>query len=610
MDIVDDTPRNKVVVDSLYAAEGNPEHQPNGLVLNIDNWIYNAKSNFRYRRVNDIWLKEATTFRGQWGIANDNFGRLYYNNNSTQLIGDYILPNRITRNEFVRPQYAVNNVLTNDQRVYPLQATLVNRGYSEGVLNADSLLVNVTASCGPLVYRGGVFPLDFEQDVFVCVPEANLIKRNKLKFHGDSISAKQAYEGEEFLASLDQGFRPVSLANGPGGSMYVVDMHRGVIGHHAYLSPYFKKKAKEIRIDTLVNYGRILKINSNGTTDSFDASILSRENLISALNHKNGWVRDKAQHKLIQDITPDEVNLLKANVLSDETSLAQLHALYVLEGATQLGFEFLERVAKNKDTKLVAHALGLLERYISPENKTKAGVLFESLVRSDDKTINLYLATTLGTWAVLSEDDFFPLIVKLWRKSDYSTILREALLSGLSGREEQLLDYLKPLEDSSFVFLIADLNQIIQNKKENKKNKIYTRVALSEDNRTKGAKLFRQICAACHGINGEGMEGVAPPLEHSEYVSESAEKLALVMLHGLRGPVHVNGKKYELNQAMPGILANESLTNKDIADIISYVTNSFSDTPKGISSEKIKELRSMKSKSGGEYTEKELLELF
>lgn len=336
------------------------------------------------------------------------------------------------------------------------------------------MLINVTAACSPLVYRGGVFPLDYNQDVFVCVPEANLIKRNKLTFYGDSISAKQVYQGEEFLASLDEGFRPVNLAIGPDGSMYVVDMHRGVLGHHAYLSPYFKKKAKEMQIDTLVNYGRILKINSKANINPFNKAILSREKLILALHHKNGWIRDKAQQKLIDVLTSDEVKLLKSIVLSEEKSVGQLHALYVLEGAEQLNFEFLERVIKKGDSKLVAHALSLLEGYITLENKTRTLVLFESLLGRDNRVINLYLASTLGSWAKLSEEDFFPLIVKLWRNTGNNQILREALLSGLSGKEEQLLGHLNELGDISFTFLIDGLSQVVENKKENRKNRIYT----------------------------------------------------------------------------------------------------------------------------------------
>lgn len=609
-EINNDRPMNRVVVDSLYAAEGNPEHQPNGLVMNIDNWIYSAKSNFRYRRWKGVWLKEPTTFRGQWGISKDNFGRLYYNNNATQLIADYVLPNRMVRNDYVHPMSAVNQIITEDQRVYPLQATLVNRGYINGVLNSDSLLVNVTASCGPLVYRGGAFPLDYNQNVFVCIPEVNAIKRNILTFHGDSTTAKQAWEGKEFLASLDKGFRPVSLANGPDGSMYVVDMHRGIIQHQAYSSPYYKKKAIVSQIDTLVNYGRILKITAESTKPSSFEIDLEKEHLLVSLNHRNGWIRDRAQQKLIQTPIPKYIPLLKKLVMDEGKPLGQLHALYVLEGTDQLSFEFLKKVALHKNPQVVAHALVLLEGFISKDNMEKVLQLFAKLQGRNDTAINLYLASTLGSWAKVSQQDFFPLIARLTEKNSSNQILIEALLSGLSGQEEALFDYLKTTDSGVSAFLKVDLLKVIDNKKAGNKNRIYTRVFLAEDNRTKGAKIFRQICASCHGMNGEGMEGLAPPLIKSEYVSEPIERLALILLHGLNGPVHVNGERYDFNQAMPGLIANETLTDKDIAGIISYVTNAFSDNPKGITAEKIQKLRSMKSKSGGEYTETELLELY
>ncbi|MFT6935341.1 MAG: mono/diheme cytochrome c family protein/glucose/arabinose dehydrogenase [Maribacter sp.] len=609
-EIENDTPKNRVVVDSMYAAEGNPEHQPNGLVMNIDNWIYSAKSSFRYRRRKGIWIKEPTTFRGQWGISNDDFGRLYYNNNSTQLVGDYVVPNRLTRNEYFAPQFGVRKNLTDNQGVYPLQPTLVNRGYSKGVLDGDSLLLNVTAACSPLVYRGGDFPLDYNQNVFVCLPEINAIKRNILTFHGDSTSAKQAWKGKEFLASMDKGFRPVSLANGPDGSMYVVDMHRGIIQHTAYSSPYYRKKAKASQIDTLVNYGRILKITAESTKKSSFNTDLLKENLLASLVHRNGWIRDRAQQKLIQNHTPSHIPLLENMVMVEEKSLAQLHALYVLEGTNQLSFEFLEKAALCLNPQVVAHALVLLEGFISKDYKEKVLQLFTKLQGRNDTAINLYLASTLGSWAKISQQDFFPLIARLSEKNSNNQILTEALLSGLAGQEEALFDYLKRTDSSGSVFLKVDLLKVMDNKKADNKNRIYTTVYLAEDNRTKGAKIFRQICASCHGINGEGMEGLAPPLIKSEYVSEPVERLALILLHGLSGPVHVNGERYEFNQAMPGLIANETLTDKDIADIISYVTNAFSDKPKGITLEKIQELRSKKSKSGGEYTEAELLELY
>lgn len=609
-EIENDRPKNRIVVDSMYAPEGNPEHQPNGLVMNIDNWIYNAKSNFRYRRENGIWVKEATTFRGQWGISNDDFGRLYYNDNSTQLIGDYVLPNRLTRNEYLTPKHGVHKRLTNDQRVYPLQPTLVNRGYVPGVLDADSLLVNVTSACSPLVYRGGNFPLDYNHNVFVCVPEANLIKRNILTFHGDSTSAKQAWEGKEFLASLDEGFRPVSLANGPDGSMYVVDMHRGIIQHRAYASPYYKKKAIASQLDTLVNYGRIFKISATGSQTTSLSNELDKEQLLASLNNSNGWIRDRAQQKLIQGLIPEQIPFLKSMVMDEEKPLAQLHALYVLEGTGELSFEFLEQAVTSVNTQLAAHCIVLLEDFINRDNIGKALRIFEHLILRKDTGINLYLATTLGSWARLEQRTFFPLMVQLLENHDSNPMLREALLSGLSGQEEAFCDYLDTESAWTYKVLKEDISKILELRNNNQKNRIFTRVSLAEDNRTKGAKLYRQICASCHGINGDGMEGLAPPLLKSKYLSEPTEPLALILLHGLNGPITVDGTQYEYNQAMPGLIGNENLTDKDIAGIISYVTNAFSDSPKGISTKKIKELRSVKSKSGGEFTEAELLERY
>ncbi|MFD0798648.1 c-type cytochrome [Maribacter chungangensis] len=610
VDIENDSPTNRVIVDSLYAAEGNPEHQPNGLMMNVDNWIYNTKSNFRYRRIDDVWKKEPTTFRGQWGISNDNFGRLYYNDNSTQLIGDYVLPNRFIRNENLIPKYGVHKRLTNDQRVYPMQPTLVNRGYVDGVLDADSLLVNVTASCSPLVYRGATFPVNYSQNVFVCVPEANLIKRNILSFHGDSTSAKQAWEGKEFLASLDEGFRPVSLANAPDGSMYIVDMHRGIIQHRAYASPYYKKKAIASHIDTLMNYGRILRVSATNAKIHPLKTQLNQEQLLNSLNHPNGWIRDRAQQKLIQNPVPEHIPLLKSIVKDDNKPLAQLHALYVLEGTGQLSFEFLEAVATNCNPEVVVHAVVLLERFVSKEHLEKALQLFLKLQRRNDTVINLYIASTLGSWAKVGQQQLFPIIGQFLEYNSSNFILQEALLSGLSGQEEALLAYLDVDSIPEYDFFKDAVLRSLDSRRSDKKNRIYTGVSLTEDNRTKGAKLFRQICASCHGINGDGIEGLAPPLINSEYISESAERLALILLHGLNGPVTVNGERYEFNQAMPGLIGDETLTDKDIAGIISYVTNAFSDNPKGISIKKIEELRKVKSKSGGEFTEQELLELY
>ncbi len=604
-EIEDDKPVNRVVVDSIYAVEGNPEHQPNGLMMNIDNWIYNAKSNFRYRRENGVWKKEATTFRGQWGISHDNFGRLYFNDNSRQLLGDHVLPNVLVRNKYFTPKFGVNRMLTDDQRVYPKHATTVNRGYAKGVLNQDSILVKATAACAPLVYRGGAFSSEYDENVFVCIPEGNLIKRNILTFTGDSTIAKQAYENKEFLTSTDEGFRPVNLNNGPDGSMYVTDMHRGMIGHHAYLSPYLKKKVAVNKLDTLINFGRILRVKKLGQINEpvRDFNKLTSMQLVALLKDKNGWVRDRAQQLLVYKQKKNGIEELKQLVFDTQDPIAQVHALYTLEGLNALSYEMLSNVAIKGNAELISHALVLIEPYFKEASTEKNTSLVTELLAKDNVTVDLYLSSIMGSLVSIDEDSFLPVMEKLSAKYSKKPIFKEALVSGVRGEEEMLSKALEPTNK-----LLAEALVISENKrKEDEVNPIFARKSLIEDTRTSGAKMFYEICASCHGVNGQGIEGLAPPLMGSEHVANT-ERLGLIILHGLEGPITVKGKRYDLNLAMPGLIRNEDISNKDIADIISYVTNAFSDVPRGLKLEKIEELRNTKPESGAEYTEQELLD--
>ncbi|MCM4162515.1 MULTISPECIES: c-type cytochrome [unclassified Arenibacter] len=610
VEIDNDKPVNRVLVDSLYATVGNPEHQPNGLMMNLDNWIYNAKSNYRYQRKDGVWHKEPTTSRGQWGISHDNFGRLYYNNNSTQLMGDHLLPNRLVRNKYFVPKKGVDVELTKDNRVYPLHRASVNRGYQEGVLNQDSILVNVTAACGPLVYRGGTFPVGYDQNVFVCVPEANLIKRNILSFHGNRVEAEQAWQGKEFLASTDEGFRPVNLSTGPDGNMYVVDMHRGVIQHYAFLSPYLKKLSAEKKLDTILDYGRILRVRNkdNKARKITDLNTLSASQLVASLKDSNGWIRDRAQQYLINKNDKSVLPELKKMALDNESPLAQLHALYVLKGVDALSFNFLVQLAQSGGPEAASHAIVLMEDYVSKKNVAQAQILFTELLGRKEPMLDLYLSSTLGIWAKYDQEVFFPYIYGLSHKYKDDIVVQEAILSGA----EKVMPAMKVQLDGTENLKDTDLNLLmaasLERKEKDNPNYIYSTKIARADSRTNGAILFRQICASCHSTSGEGIRGLAPPLVGSKYITNHLEQLGLIILHGLKGPLLINGEIYDKDHQMPGLKYNKDLSDKDISDIISYVTNAFSTDSKGLEPEKIKELRGVMSKDSMEYTEKELNE--
>ncbi len=605
VEIKNDKPGKKTLVDPIYAEGGNVEHSSNGLMMNIDNWIYNSNYNFRYQLKNGKWLKEPTSYRGQWGITKDNFGRLYYNNNSTQLQGDYVLPNRAIRNKYFKPMIAEGQKLTNN-KVFPIHQTSVNRGYQKGILDEKGYLVNVTAACGPLVYRGGSFPEKYNQNAFVCVPEANLIKRNILNFENTQTFANQAIAEKEFIASTDEGFRPVNLFNGPDGAVYIVDMHRGIIQHKAYISQYLTEQLAGKKLDTLQNAGRILKVvhKSSKLHAIPDLSKATTKELLAFLSHPNGWLRDRSQHLLMikndKTIIKDLIALTK---ISNEFSTA-IHALYVLDGLNALTLAVLSDIInQSKQPETIAHALGLLERFATPQNLAKMKAISTQLLAQDNEKIDLYLAFSVNSWLIISEETFLPILSQIEKRYTEKKVFQEAITSSLEGKEEL---YLKTQNPNAI--LKTNLTLALNNHQKKELNPIFVKEKNVVDNRTKGLQLFRTVCSACHGADGKGIQDLAPPLKGSEYIDSSMKRLASIILHGLSGPITVNGKLYQLNNEMPGLATNKDISDQDIADIIRFTQNAFAKEGKNITVEEVKKLRDRKPAGGGLFNEKQLLE--
>jgi len=606
VEINNDKPGKRTLVDSTYAEGGSPEAQPNGLMMNIDNWIYSANSQYRYQLRDGKWIKEPTSFRGQFGITKDNFGRLYYNYNEIQIAGDYVLPNTLIGNPYFKPKEGINELLTQNQRVYPLHPTTVNRGYANGILNKDSLLVNVTAACGPLIYRGDRFPDDYNQNAFVCEPQANLVKRDILTFADDKTTAVQAWNDKEFLASTDEGFRPVNLFNGPDGEMYVVDMHRGVMEYRAFTTPYYNRGIAQKKLDTLLNKGRILRIKSKGKEPDKipDLTSASGIELVFLLKSPNGWIRDRAQQLIIYKQDKSAVPELEQLANDSSNSITAIHALHALDGLHALSFEFLKKVAKG-EPMLTAHALRLLQKYSTGNNVKTMEALATDLLNKNNPTINLYLALSLGAWNEVSNGAFLPVLERISATYPDKTLYQEAVVSSLKGWENnfQKIDSKAAPQKSTIIDTL--LAETINNKREGKMNSIYVQVKTPPDARTNGLSIFRSTCATCHGVDGDGIEHVAPPLKGSEYVEGSPQRLAMIILNGLEGPIHINGKLYNFNGTMPNFANN--YTDKDITDIIEYLHNAYVTKPvKPIHADKIKELRNKKS---GTLQEKDLMEM-
>ncbi len=102
-----------------------------------------------------------------------------------------------------------------------------------------------------------------------------------------------------------------------------------------------------------------------------------------------------------------------------------------------------------------------------------------------------------------------------------------------------------------------------------------------------GRAVYAQVCAACHQADGRGLAGAFPPLAESDWVAGDERRLALLTLHGLMGPITVNGEPW--NGVMPA--QGVTLDDSQIADVLTYIRASWGNDAPPVSESTVAELR-------------------
>ena len=106
---------------------------------------------------------------------------------------------------------------------------------------------------------------------------------------------------------------------------------------------------------------------------------------------------------------------------------------------------------------------------------------------------------------------------------------------------------------------------------------------------TNGKIQYERHCLMCHKENGEGAAKSFPPLAKSDYLNADPERAIRIVLYGLYEPIVVNGKPYE-NYMIP----HKDLSDKDIADILTYVYGSGGNNKTKITIDMVKKQRTKK----------------
>lgn len=97
-------------------------------------------------------------------------------------------------------------------------------------------------------------------------------------------------------------------------------------------------------------------------------------------------------------------------------------------------------------------------------------------------------------------------------------------------------------------------------------------VSVQAQDKAKGQKLYNEYCKTCHQETGKGLGSVYPPIAGSDYIkTKSKAEIIKAVTGGLKGEITVNGKKF--NGVMAPLPAK--YTDQDVADILTYVYNSW-----------------------------------
>ena len=100
-----------------------------------------------------------------------------------------------------------------------------------------------------------------------------------------------------------------------------------------------------------------------------------------------------------------------------------------------------------------------------------------------------------------------------------------------------------------------------------------------------GKQVYDRTCFACHQANGEGIINAFPPLAQSDYLNADTNRAISTILNGLSGKITVNGLDYD--SIMPKLV----LTDEEVANVLTYVYNSWNNNKKEITPQIVNKLR-------------------
>ncbi|SPE51491.1 Cytochrome c class I [Verrucomicrobia bacterium] len=125
---------------------------------------------------------------------------------------------------------------------------------------------------------------------------------------------------------------------------------------------------------------------------------------------------------------------------------------------------------------------------------------------------------------------------------------------------------------------------------------------------SRGQRVFESICALCHGTDGAGKPGQAPPLAGSDWVnSPGVNRLIRIPALGLIGPIEVSGKAYDFPSGMTAVAPTRDMMSDEVlADVLTYVRQAWGNKAPPVTAAQVKTIRDELGNRSTQNTVKEL----
>ncbi|HET7086714.1 MAG TPA: c-type cytochrome [Rhizomicrobium sp.] len=436
----------KEVIKDGFGRQGNIEHAANSLYWGMDNTINVSEHTY------NVLPKDGGKFeivpnltRGQWGVSQNDGGLIFRNFNTDPLFVDYVPPSYYVRNpDLTRTSGLYENLVDQEKSaIWPVRPTLgVNRGYRPEVPRPDGSAYYYQGVSSPLIYRGDALPKELYGNAIVVDSPTNLVHLVKVNNDGaGNISGQDYWAKGEFLASTDERFRPVWLTPSWDGSVYIVDMYRGVSQDEPIQTDYLKNYILQHKLWDGIHNGRIYRIIHTGMKPARAKPHMIEETpaqLVAHLSDADGWWRDTAQQLLVQRNDKSVVPALKQLAAAAPDARTRVQAVWTLAGMHALDAETVTHALDDSDAYVRNAGLRGAEPFLA---KGDAAIQAAILKKSDDPSwqVRRQLAASLGE---LPQPARVAQVVALLKKYGNDPITVDAGISGLKGQEADALTQL------------------------------------------------------------------------------------------------------------------------------------------------------------------------